>query len=402
MKRTKFAISSYQASIFSLSCLPAILMKREFERMRWKLPLLGRMDKQFNSLIVLMARSNLNPKLMGERLFDAVELHLTDPRIFYNPLEWKVNERMVGRVKAPISSFHAHMELDPLLKRYVFNMSDNSQKTRKAIRNQLHVAYKILNKHPELITTENPVFVFHAGAANSEDDRENALARTRENIEYIAITNYELWVQYGKDRKILPTIENSPIDNHLSLGQTIEEWQRLVQGFEDQVKLTLDYGHVVTIKGQREKLFEELRHGSIGSQIVNLHLHYSPEIDNEIRHVHAALSSIPRGKVEGFQNDIRRIVAASQIRNQGYVTLEVPSKDPFDYMPALRPVFTPLSHIHRLRALLESTGIFDFSPYRGTCADQLESLRMAREMIESYPELELPETAEVKVPILVG
>jgi sugar phosphate isomerase/epimerase len=379
VKQPRFAISSYQATIFGLGCLPAIMLKREFERMRAKVPILSRVDKQFNLLIVQMARSTLNSRLIGDHLFDAVELHLTDPRMFYNPLEWKLNQRMIARVRAPISSFHAHMESNPLLKRYAFNMSDNSQKTRKAIKSQLKLAYEVLQKHPDLVRTENPVFVFHAGVAKNVDDIENALLRTRENIEYVVTANNELWHQYGAERKVIPTIENSAADK-LFLCQTIEDWKRVIRGFEDEIKLTLDYGHVQTMRGEREKLLSELRQGNLGEHIVNLHLHYSPEIDNEIQHVHAALSSIPQSKVEDFQNDLRTILNSTRIRDQGYITLEVPSRDPLDYMPWVGPL---LRHLSSMNELLKSTGIFDWSQYRGDFDDQLASLRMAEEIVET-------------------
>ena len=378
-KEMRYAIPSYQATIFSITCFAYILLRAGFEKLRGTIPLLRRMEKQFNSFVLRIGRSVLNEKLVGAQFFDAIELHLTDPRLFYNPFEWKINEKMIKLVRGPIASFHAHVEADPLLRKYAFNLCETSPKTRKAVRSQLVTTYKIMHAYPNLIMTETPVFVFHAGVARDEDDREKALARMRESIEYIAITNNQLYEDYGRDRKIVPTIENSASDR-LSLCQTIDEWRRAIQGFEDEIKLTLDYGHVQTVEGEKNKLLKELRKGTLGKNILNLHLHYSPEIDHEIRHAHAALSKIPESRLKDFQNSLREIVSSTGIRKQGYITLEVPSKDPVDYVPSLRHLKKGFSVVNRI---LKSAGVFDWSAYRGTIEDQLASLKMAKEMIRA-------------------
>lgn len=374
MSEMKYAISSYQASLFSVTCFPYILARSEFEKAKNKTILLDKIEKQFNSFLLRIGRSVLNKKLIGPELFDAIELHLTDPRMFYNSLEWKINEKMIDLVRGPISSFHAHMEIDPLLRKYAFNPSDNSLKTRKAIRSQLETAYKIMHAHPNMIVTENPVFVFHGGVARSDDDREMALGRTRKSIDEIVTMNNQLWIEYGRDRKLIPTIENSASDK-LFLCQTIDEWKQAIQGFEEEIKLTLDYGHIQTMGDEKDKLFKELREGTIGQHIVNLHLHYSPKVSHETLHAHAALSMIPEDKVEEFQNDIKEIISLTAIREQGYITLEVPSKDPFDYMPTLGHIIKRFSPIDKI---IKATGIFDWSPYRGTIEDQLASLEIAK------------------------
>ncbi len=373
----RYAISSHQATVFGLTCFAYLLVRSGFERVKARIPLLGRIEKQFNSLSLRLAKSMLNLKLVGPRLFDAVELHLTDPRTFYNPLEWKINETMIKLVKGPISSFHAHVETNPFLRKYVFNLADTSVKTKKAIRSQLEAAYKIMRAHPDMVVAENPVFVFHAGVARNEDDRERALARTREGIEYIAIANRQLHEGYGRHRKIIPTIENSAADS-LSLCQTVDEWKQAIRGFEDEIKLTLDYGHIQTVRGEKKRLLKELEQGTLGNNIVNLHLHYSPEVEDVTSHAHAPLSKIPQEKLHSFEDDLRQILTHTRIRNHGYVTLEVPSMDPRDYIPRLECLNKGFSIANRV---LRSLGLFDWSSYRGTIEDQLASLELARQVI---------------------
>jgi hypothetical protein len=372
----KYAISSHQATVYGISCFAYLMLRSTFERMKGRAQLLGHIERQFNSLALRLGSSVLNAKLVGPRLFDAVELHLTDPRIFYNPFEWKINERMIKLVGGPISSFHAHVETNPFLRKYVFNLCDASTRTRKAIRSQLEAAYKVMRTHPGLIMTENPVFVFHAGVAKGERDREKALGRTRESIEYIAIANNQLYQKYGRHRKLIPTIENSAREA-LSLCQTTEEWRRSIQGFEDEVKLTLDYGHIGTVHGQKRQLLTELKEGELGDHIVGLHLHYSPRIGNERQHAHAPLSNIPESNLDDVRNDLVEILSHTKIREQGFITLEVPSKELLDYIPSLRHLRRQISIASRM---VKSVGIFDWSAFRGDIEDQLASLELAREM----------------------
>jgi len=373
----KYAISSHQATVYSLTCFGYLLLRSGFERLKSRVHLLERIERQFNSLALQLGRSILNAKLVGPRLFDAVELHLTDPRIFYNPIEWRINERMIRLVTGPISSFHAHVETNPFLRKYVFNLSDVSLRTRKAIRSQLEVAYRIVTAHPDLIVTENPLFVFHAGIARSVEDRKRALARTRENIEYIAITNNELHQKYGGSKRIIPTIENSARDE-LSLCQTVEDWRRSVEGYEDEVKLTLDYGHIETVPGQKNELLKALKEGRLGDLIFGLHLHYSPLVGNRAEHAHAPLSMIPQGKLEAVRHDLRHILDTTGIRRQGCITLEIPSKYPLDYIPSLRHLKKGLSAASRT---LRSIGLFEWDAFRGGMEDQLASLELARELV---------------------
>ena len=376
-REMRYAISSHQATTFGVTCLAYILLRSAFERLQDRITLLDRIEEHFNSFVLRIGKTMLNEKLVGPQLFDAIELHLTDPRMFYDPFEWKINEKMIKLVRGPIASFHAHVERNPLFRKYAFNLCETSVRMRKAIRSQLEIAYKIMHAYPSFVMTDNPVFVFHAGVAKNEDDREEALGRTRENIEYVAITNKQLYQKYGRDKRVVPTIENSARDR-LSLCQTVDEWKRATQGFEDEIKLTLDYGHIHTVRGERDELLEELREGTIGSNIVNLHLHYSPEVDQETRHAHAPLSKVPDTKLQDFQHDLTEIVDRTEIRRQGYITLEVPSGDPVDYVPSLRNLKKGFSAINRI---LKSAGVFDWSAYRGTIVDQLASLKMAREMI---------------------
>ena len=196
MKELKYAISSYQASTFSVTCFPYIIARSEFERAKGKIPFLQSIERQFNLYLLRMGGSALNKKLVGPHVFDSMELHLTDPRWFYNPFEWNINERMIQLVKGPISSFHAHVEINPLLHRYAFNTADDSPRTRRAIRSQLETAYRIMHAHSEMILSDNPVFVFHGGVAKNEADREKALERTRANLEYLAAANHELYIKY--------------------------------------------------------------------------------------------------------------------------------------------------------------------------------------------------------------
>lgn len=376
----KYAISSHHATLFGLGSFAYVLLRSGFESLKGKIPQLGYIDKQFNSLLLRVGRSDLNTKLVGPHLFDAVELHLTDPRMFYNPIEWKINEGMIKLVKAPVASFHCHVETNPLLHKYVFNLCDTSVKTRKAIGSQLEAAYKLMRAHPRMVVVKDPVFVFHAGVARSDAARASSLAGTRENVQYIAEENSRLYEKYGSRRKVVPTIENSPADDRLSLGQTIEEWGRTIAGLEKDVKLTLDYGHILTVPEQRKQLLQELERGRLGDSIVNLHLHYSPEVDEQVYHAHAPLSRIPRSGLDDFRRDLDMILDRTRIREHGYVTLEVPSKDPLDYIPSLRYLARGWSLVSRVIA---PSGVFEFDAYRGNVDDQLDSLEMARQMIKA-------------------
>ena len=377
-KPLKYAISSFAASTYSLGCFPYFMMRYSFEKINSKIPLFESIEDRFNETLVKLARSALNKDLVGTHLFDAVELHLTDPRLFYDPVKWKINRRTIKYSRGPISSFHGHMEADPILGRYGFNLSENTERTRKSIRSQLEAAYRIMHEYPDLVVVERPVFVFHPGLARNIADREQASVRTRKNIEYMVDVNNQLYRKYGSDRKLLPTVENSAKDK-LSLCQTVDEWKRAIQGIEDEIKLTLDYGHIQTIPGEKDKLLKELQDSTLGDDIVNLHIHYSPEIDNLRRHAHAALSKIPTNRLDDFKRDLRTIVNSTAVREHGYITLEVLSEDPRDYIPSLRPLMRRLLLVNKI---LRRTGIFDWSPYRGNSNDQLASLNIVRQIIE--------------------
>ncbi|MDY6834652.1 MAG: TIM barrel protein [Chloroflexota bacterium] len=374
----KYSICSYSATTYSLGCFPYILLRCEFERAVSNISALQGIERSFNRILLRLGKSFPNEQLTSRPLFDAVELHLTDPRIFYDPLEWRINETMVEKLKCPVASFHAHVESDPLVPWYVFNLSDNVGRTRKSIRSQLETGYKIMHIYPGQVKADNPVFVFHPGVARNEADKHRAFLRTRENIEYIAIVNNELYRKYGCERKLIPTIENSARDN-LSLCQSVEEWIDMVRGFEGEVKLTLDYGHIQTVKGEKDKLLNALRSSDIGRNIISMHLHYSPMIDNERQHAHGALSKIPEDSRSAFENDIATIVAATGLREQGYVTLEVFPEDPSDYMPSLKYI---MRHVSIANRIMKATGLFDWRMYRGTYQDLIDSLRLMREIID--------------------
>ncbi len=377
----KYATSSHHAIIINFNCYTYMLLRLGFERLSDRLPFVRIAEKRFNNLALRLAKTTSNPNLLGPHLFDAVELHLTDPRLFYDRFEWKINDRMVRSIGVPISSFHAHIEKSPLLTRYTFNLCDVSPRMRKAIRGQLEAAYRIAEAHPKSMMTENPVIVFHAGLARDDWDREAALLRLRENLEFIATTNRRLYEDYGRDRRIIPTIENSPNEGTW-LCQTLDDCGRAIRGFTDEVKLTLDYGHALTVKGGRGALLCQLRDKDIGGNVVSLHMHNSPEVNRVAQHVHAPLSNISKGDLQVLASDLREIVRHTAIEKQGYVTLEIPSGDPLDYMPWLRRKkrLAPL-----VNTFLSSTRLFEFSAYQGTMKDQLASLAILKEMLDDRP-----------------
>jgi len=285
---------------------------------------------------------------------------------------------MVKSILVPIASFHAHIEKSPLLSRYTFNLCDVSPRMRKAIRGQLEAAYRIAEAHPKSVVTDNPVIVFHAGIARDDGDREAALLRLRENLEYLADTNKRLYEDYGHDRKIIPTIENSPHEGTW-LCQTLDDCGRAIRGFSDEVKLTLDYGHAMTVRGGRNALLQQLTNKGIGENIVSLHMHHSPEVNQEAQHVHAPLSTIPRANLQVLAGDLKEIVHSTAIRKQGYVTMEVPSGDPLDYMPWLRRKKRSAALVNRF---LDGTRLFEFRDFQGTMKDQLASLALLKDMLD--------------------
>ncbi|MBN2099780.1 MAG: TIM barrel protein [Dehalococcoidia bacterium] len=374
----KYATSSHHAIIINFNCYTYMLLRLGFEKLADKVPLARIAEKRFNNLALRLAQTTSNPELLGPHLFDAVEFHLTDPRLFYNRFEWKINDRMVRSIGVPISSFHAHIEKSPLLGRYTFNLCDVSPCMRKAIRGQLEAAYRIAEAHPKSVVTDNPVIVFHAGLARDEWDEEAAFHRLRENLEFLAATNKRLYEDYGRDRRIIPTIENSPNEGRW-LCQTLDDCGRAIRGFSDEVKLTLDYGHAMTVRGGRDALLRQLSNKDIGGNIVSLHMHYSPEVNHEAQHFHAPLSRIPKGNLQVLAGDLKDIVRYTAIKKQGYITLEVPSGDPLDYMPWL-------GHKKRLAPLvnrfLNGTRLFELSDFRGTMKDQLASLAILKDMLD--------------------
>ncbi|MDM8000771.1 MAG: TIM barrel protein [Dehalococcoidia bacterium] len=374
----KYATSSHHAMIISFNCYTYMLLRLGFERLADRLPFIRIAEKRFNSLTLRLANTTWNPSLIGPQLFDAVELHLTDPRLFYNRFEWKINDRMVRSLGLPISSFHAHIEKSPLLTRYTFNLCDVSPRMRKAIRGQLEAAYRIAEAHPKSVVTDNPVIVFHAGLAQDAADREAALLRLRENLEFLAATNKQLYEHYGHDRKIIPTLENSPNEGTW-LCQTLDECVQVLRGLSDEIKLTLDYGHALTVKGGRNALLQQLKNKEVGENIVSLHMHHSPEVNNEAQHVHAPLSKIPQGNLQTLASDLREIVHCTAIKKQGYVTMEVPSGDPLDYMPWLRTSKRSAALVNRF---LSGTRLFEFSDFQGTVKDQLASLALLKDMLD--------------------
>jgi sugar phosphate isomerase/epimerase len=380
----KYAISSHHATTYSAACFGYVSLRSGFESLTAKISLLRKAERRFNNFFLRWARTALNSRLVAPHLFDAVELHLTDPRLFYNSLEWRINDKTIGLLRDPIASFHAHVERNPLLKRYSFNLCESSKRVKKAIRSQLETTYRILEAHPDLVVIENPVLVFHAGVARKDEDREKALARSRENVEYIAVTNLQLCKEYGLGRKVIPTIENGPSDG-LALCQTVSEWRQSIAGLSDEVKLTLDYGHVLTVDGERGRLIEGLEDGKFGEDIVHLHLHHSPEVDREIRHAHAPFSMISMGQLQRLRDDLHRILGSTGIRKQGCITLEVPSKEPLDYFPWLRRMKRGRS---MTRKLLSATGFYECDAQRGDLEDQLASLEIVREMVNAdHPDM---------------
>ncbi len=375
----RYATSSHHAMTINLNCYTYLLLRVGYERMADTVPFLRVADRRFNSLAMRMTSTPPKPELVGPHLFDAVELHFTDPRLFYNRFEWKINDAMVKSIGMPISSFHAHIEKSPLLGRYTFNLCEATARTRKGIRGQLEAAYRIADAHPKTVMTDRPVMVFHAGLARDQWDREPALLRLRENIEFMADTNKQLYEQHGHDRKIIPTIENSPNEGRW-ICQTLEDCWRAIDGCSDEVKLTLDYGHAMTVKGGRKALLAHLKNTQIGENVVSLHMHHSPVIEHDARHVHAPLSTIPAGNLGALARDLRQIVHHTAVKAQGFVTMEVPSGDPFDYMPWLRHRKTLGALVDRV---LNGTRLFEDGDYRGTMKDQLASLALLKDMMDA-------------------
>jgi sugar phosphate isomerase/epimerase len=379
----KYATSSHHAMLINLNCYTYMFLRLGYERLADTAPFFRIADKRFNSLALCLPKTPSNPKLVGPHLFDAVEFHLTDPRLFYNRFEWKINDTMVKSIGVPISSFHAHVEKSPFLGRYTFNLCDASPRTRKAIRGQLEAAYRIADAHPKSVMTDSPVMVFHAGVARDDEDREAALLRLRENIDFIAATNKQLYEKHGHDRKVIPTIENSPNEGRW-ICQTLDDCGRAIRGYSDEVKLTLDYGHAMTVKGGRDALLAQLKNTEIGENVVSLHMHHSPVVNNEARHWHAPLSTIPKGSLGALERDLRDIVHHTAIKKQGYVTMEVPSGDPFDYMPWLKRRKTVAALVNKF---LNRTRLFEYGDYKGTMKDQLASLAILKDMLDdSNPE----------------
>ncbi len=374
----KYATSSHHAMTINLNCYTYMFLRLGYERLADTAPFFRIADKRFNSLTMRMTRTPYNPELVGPHLFDAVEFHLTDPRLFYNRFEWKINDTMVKSIGMPISSFHAHIEKSPLLGRYIFNLCEATPRTRKAIKGQLEAAYRIADAHPKTVMTDRPVMVFHAGLARDQWDRESALLRLRQNIEFIAATNQQLYEKYGHDRKIIPTVENSPNEGRW-ICQTLEDCRRAIAGYSDEVKLTLDYGHAMTVQGGRNALLAELKNTDIGDNVVSLHMHHSPVINHEAKHLHAPLSAIPKGNLGALARDLRDILHHTGVESQGYVTMEVPSGDPFDYMPWLKQRKTLTALVNRF---LNRTHLFEDSDYRGTMKDQLASLALLKDMLD--------------------
>jgi sugar phosphate isomerase/epimerase len=228
------------------------------------------------------------------------------------------------------------------------------------------------------VVTDRPVIVFHAGIARDEWDREAAFLRLRENLDFLAVTNKRLYEKYGHDRKIIPTIENSPHEG-MWLCQTLDDCGRAIRGFSDEIKITLDYGHALTMTGGREILLPQIAKKDIGENIVSLHMHHSPEVNHEAQHVHAPLSTIPKGNLQVLAADLKEIVHHTAIKKQGYVTMEVPSGDPLDYMPWLRGRKRSAALVNRF---IEGTRLFEFSDFQGTMKDQLASLVILRDMLD--------------------
>jgi len=388
----KYATSSHHAIIINFNCYTYMLLRLGFERLADRAPFVRIAEKRFNNLALRLAQTTSNPDLLGPHLFDAVEFHLTDPRLFYDRFEWRINDRMVRSIGLPISSFHAHIEKSPLLTRYTFNLCDVSPRMKKAIRGQLEAAYRIAEAHPKSMMTENPVIVFHAGIARDDCDREPALFRLRENLEFMAATNKQLYEDYGRDRKIIPTIENSPNEGTW-LCQTLDDCGQAIRGFSDEIKLTLDYGHALTVKGGRDALLRQVRDKDIGRNIVSLHMHDSPEVNHEAKHVHAPLSHISKDNLQVLAGDVREIVHHTAIEKQGYVTLEIPSGDPLDYMPWLRTKKRLAPLVNRF---VSGTRLFEFSAYQGTMRDQLASLAILKDMLDARPDDSAPDADDLR------
>jgi hypothetical protein len=91
--------------------------------------------------------------------------------------------------------------------------------------------------------------------------------------------------------------------------------------------------------------------------------------------------------LQRLRDDLHEILERTAIRKQGCITLEVPSKDPFDYLPWLR-MKRGRSMANRL---LKPTGFFESGAHRGNIEDQLASLNIVRELVDcSTPETQRP------------
>jgi sugar phosphate isomerase/epimerase len=262
----------------------------------------------------------------------------------------------------PIYSFHATFGGgSPLFADTRMELTEDNERTRRGLRNQVLVAARLKSHTPAVI-------VLHLG--RTAGDPAKALERSLRMIASV--------VPLAEESGLILALENMPRcpPGETYLGSDYRDLQRALRTLRSPaVKVCLDWGHANNYSrffardNRREPLEQYVRQfgyvremiDELGKDIGYAHIHYNRshiltgEAFFEEYDEHMALSRIPLEEREAFAGVIARLVRATSVQEIGLLNLELIPKRFF--------------------------GIYKAFPTGSTLKEQLASVTLLRQMV---------------------
>lgn len=287
----------------------------------------------------------INKNFFRPREFDGNEFCFVMTGIFDK--NYNINKRRLKsykKMKLPHHTFHANYSCPPAqFKETYLNLSEDDERTQKALKAHIDAVSELKR------TKEDVIMVIHGG--RTKENQQRAI----DNV----VLNLEKALPYAERNGIILAIENMTAEDkegHYYIGADYDDLKQILRKLpSNNLKVTFDWGHANTYyKKYIEKNFgkkytelgeEVLSFKHIDDLIDNLkqdiiygHIHYNESHLYFPYHIygcsldeHRPLTDIPLKEINNFSRTIRKLLEETQIKNYGYIHLELWPRTYFEF-----------------------------------------------------------------------